>query len=118
MTALLLCSPSAAGAEETLQVQSDEGRAARKFQYEVIDRSIAAPTEKPGRGDFAFVVNGLGDRPNSSGRIELDAARWKKKRDSKGRIVYGRRMRMTPRNSSGSHRSGSWPTSLIPSIWM
>ncbi|MGH0037335.1 MAG: hypothetical protein ACQGVK_20100 [Myxococcota bacterium] len=90
--ALLWVSPALA-ADRTIEassikVRTDRGKSDRVFVFETRDPRIRIDGFDPRSQEVALVAAGFGDVENSSGRIELDPARWTEKRRDGDLVGY------------------------------
>jgi cysteine-rich repeat protein len=111
-TALVLASfpPPATAADrglagDAVKVRANRGKRERAFTFRARDSRIRVGDFDPRDEDVALIVVGLGDVDGSSGRIQLDSARWTEKRED-GELVGYRYLDRTA--SSGGIRKVIW----------
>jgi cysteine-rich repeat protein len=75
-------------AATSIKARTHRGRDDRVFVFVARDRRIRMKDFDPTSDGSALVVAGLGDDPRSSGRIDLDPARWNEKLRDGERVAW------------------------------
>ena len=75
-------------AGDTILVKADDGRENRKFKFKIAGDPLLRVAGHDPRADGAsLVVNGTGDHPRSTGRINLDPTLWQEMMDDQDEVV-------------------------------
>ncbi|MCZ6782902.1 MAG: DUF4215 domain-containing protein, partial [Proteobacteria bacterium] len=75
-------------AGDTILVKADDGRENRKFKFKISgDPLLRVAGHDPRPDGASLVVNGTGDHPRSTGRINLDANLWQEMMNDQDEVV-------------------------------